>query len=134
MNTNHTNKNGKLIFPELSYLITSICFAAHNALGRFSREKQYCDLIEQKLKELRLPYKREHEVPGSGNIADFIIDDKIILEIKAKRLISKEDFYQIQRYLQSLDRQLGLLINFRNRYLKPIRVIRIDTDVRKKFL
>lgn len=35
----------------------------------------------------------------TGNILDFIVDDKIILEFKAKPIVLKEDYYQIQRYL-----------------------------------
>ena len=138
MSTNDTNKNdpdentGKLIYPELSYLLTGICFDTHNTHGRFAREKQYGDFIEEKLKERNVIYKREHNI-GEGNFVDFFIEDKIILEIKAKRLITKEDFYQLQRYLQSSNKRLGLLVNFRNRYLKPIRIIRIDTDIRKSF-
>ncbi|MGA2418111.1 MAG: GxxExxY protein [Candidatus Staskawiczbacteria bacterium] len=130
MNTNYTNK---LIYPELSYILTGICFDVHNSNGRFAREKQYCDLLEQKLKELKINYNREYNI-GDGNLVDFLVDDKIILEAKAKRLMGREDFYQLQRYLQSSGKQLGLLVNFRNRYLKPIRIIRIDTDTRKKFI
>lgn len=133
INTNYTNKNNKLIFPKLSYIITGILYDVHNALGRYSREKQYCDLIEIKLKELKIPFKREHTKNNTGNRVDFLIDDKIILEIKAKKFILKEDYYQLQRYLQSLNKKLGLIVNFRNRYLKPKRIIRIDTDARIKF-
>lgn len=51
MGANDTNNtNIKIIYPELSYLITGICFAVHNELGRFSREKQYSDAIEKKAK------------------------------------------------------------------------------------
>lgn len=130
----HTNKNEKLIFPEMSYLITGICFDAQNTLGRFSREKQYCDFIEEKLKELKIPFERELRQKKDGNVIDFMIDSKIILEAKAKRFILKEDYYQIQRYLQSLNIKLGLLVNFRSRYIKPLRIVRIDTDIRKKFV
>ncbi|OGZ70659.1 MAG: hypothetical protein A3F47_00165 [Candidatus Staskawiczbacteria bacterium RIFCSPHIGHO2_12_FULL_38_11] len=136
MNTNYTNgevkEDGKLIYPELSYILTGICFDTHNASGRFAREKQYCDLIEQKLKEKKISYIREFDI-GNGNIVDFVVEDKVILEAKAKRLVEREDFYQLQRYLQFSGKRLGLLVNFRNRYLKPTRIIRIDTDARKKF-
>jgi len=54
--------------------------------------------------------------------------------VKAKPLILKNDYYQTQRYLQALNIKLALLINFRNRYLKPIRVIKIDTGAKKKFV
>ena len=126
--------NNKVIYPELSYMLVGICFEIHNKLGRFSRERQYADAIEEKLKSIKVPYKREYKIERTGNVADFFVDGKIILELKAKSTIIKEDFYQVQRYLQVTNAKLALLVNFRNRYLKPIRVVKIDTDVRKKFI
>ena len=126
--------NNKIIYPELSYLIVGICFDVHNEKGRFLKERQYGDVLEERFKIAKIPYKREERVLDSGNITDFTLYGKIILEIKAKRLIGKDDFYQIQRYLQSTGMKLGILINFRNRYLKPMRVIRIDTDTKRKFV
>jgi len=131
MPTNYTNR--KIIYPKLSFKINGVCFKIHNQLGRYSREKQYCDLLEEEFKKLEITYKRECKIKRTGNVVDFLIADIIILEIKAKRIILKDDYYQIQRYLQASYCKLGLLINFRNRYLKPIRVIRIDTKNKTKF-
>ncbi len=125
--------NEKLVHPELSYLITGVCFEVHNQLGRFCREKQYGDVLEEKFLLLKIDYKREYTVGVTGNRIDFLIEDKIILEIKAKPLLLREDYYQTQRYLQVLNKKLGLIINFRNKYIRPKRVIRIDTDMRSKF-
>ena len=84
--------------------------------------------------ELKTPYIREYVFNNSGNRVDFLIDNKIILEVKAARMITKDDYHQIQRYLQSLDKKLGLMVNFHTHYLAPKRIVRIETDVRKKFL
>ena len=126
IHSNATNNANKLVHPELSYVITGICFDVHNTHGRYAREKQYCDATEEKLKELGLSYRREFPIGDSGNFVDFLIDNKIILEVKAKRVITKEDYFQLQRYLQASQVKLGLLVNFRSMYLRPLRVLRVD--------
>ncbi len=127
------NKGG-LIYPELSYLLTGILFSAHNELGQYCREKQYGDLIEKKLKESKTNYKREITIGDSGNIIDFIIEGKILLELKAKKIVLRQDFDQVQRYLQETGLQLGLLVNFRSNYLKPIRIVKIETKNKEKYI
>ncbi|MDO8469734.1 MAG: GxxExxY protein [bacterium] len=130
----NTNDSHALIYPELSYTIVGICFSVHNEEGRYSRERQYADALERKLKEAHMLYRRELGVLGTGNVVDFLIDEKIVLEIKAKRIITKEDYFQIQRYLQILNLPLGLLVNFRDKYLKPIRIVKINTPSKKRFV
>lgn len=83
-------------------------------------------MLEKKLKEIKLSYKREVSVSDSGNILDFIINDKIILELKSVVAINRDNYRQIQNYLQVTNLKLGFLINFRTKYLKPIRIMRID--------
>ena len=123
----------KIIYKDLSFKINGVCFKVHDQLGRYSREKQYCDLLEEEFKKLRISCIREFKINKTSNIADFLIDNRIILEVKAKKAILREDYYQIQRYLQASYCKLGLLINFRNRCLEPIRVVRIDTKNKTKF-
>jgi len=112
-----------LLYEDLTYEIRGISFEVHRELGRFAKEKQYADLLEKKFNERKIKYKRELIVSDSGNIIDFLIEDKIILEIKAKPFLLKVDYYQLQRYLQSTGIKLGLLINFRPVYLNPQRVL-----------
>ena len=137
MHTNNMNgatQDSKIIYPDLSYKIVGICFDVSNKLGRYAKEVQYSDAIESRLKEINLQYIREFSIANTRNRLDFLIEDSIILELKAKSILTKDDYFQIQRYLQILNKKLGLLVNFRSRYLKPIRIVRIDTDARKKFL
>src|SRR3989344_4919640 len=125
----------KLIYQDTTFKVNGILFSVHNDLGRYRNEQQYSDAIEQKLKENNLNYKREYILPASfsGESAgrskvDFLIEDKIILEIKAKDFITKEDYYQIRRYLDSAKKKLGLLVNFRNKALRIKRILNSNID------
>lgn len=99
-------------------------------LGRYRKEKQYGDALEEIFKKNNLSYEREKRLPPSfegekysRNIPDFIIENKIILDLKAKLMINKDDYFQMRRYLISLKKKLGLIINFRQVYLRPKRVL-----------
>lgn len=122
-----------IVYPELSYKICGLCFYIHNKLGRYRNEKQYTDALEQLLKENKIKYIREKASPSSfkgekerRNISDFIIDDKIVLDVKAKPFITKEDYFQLRRYLVSCNKKLGLIVNFRQKYLYPKRILNRD--------
>lgn len=120
----------KVILRELSYEINGLLFHVHNHLGRFCKEKVYCDAIEHELKERKIHYAREHIVPiqidnvvFTKNRADFLVEDQLILEIKAKRFVSREDYLQTRGYLTALNLPLALLINFQQRFLTPRRIL-----------
>lgn len=118
--------NKEIIHKELSYEIFGILYKAHDTLGRYAREKQYCDLIESILKGKSIIYDREKKLSATGadlNKADFIIDGKIILEVKVVPLVGREEYYQVLRYLDFSKLKLGILVNFRQKYLKPKRII-----------
>ena len=133
MNANDTNKREKIVLKELSYLITGILFDVHNNLGRFCREKQYGDMLETLLKERNIFYEREKEIPVDKienkftNRVDFVINNELLIDLKAKDIVTKEDFYQMNRYLNAIGYKLGFIVNFRNKFLKPIRVIRANS-------
>ncbi|MBI5530854.1 MAG: GxxExxY protein [Candidatus Doudnabacteria bacterium] len=113
----------EFLFGDLTFKIRKVLFDVHNELGMYGREKQYADLAETKFKEFGFNTKREVRVGDTGNIVDFIIDDKVVLEFKAKPFLMADDYNQIQRYLHILNFRLGLLINFRTKYLSPKRVL-----------
>lgn len=120
----------EIVYRDLSYKINGILFAVHNELGQFYNEKQYCDKIEYRLKELNLKYEREKILPPSfekefegRNKLDFLIENKIILEVKTKRFLDNNDYYQVKRYLIVLNKKLGILVNFRRKYITPKRIL-----------
>lgn len=119
-------KDIEVYHPKLSYEIVGILFNVHDKLGRFCREKQYCDEAEAMLKLKQIPYKREqflNEDNNRTNKVDFLIKDLIILEIKAKTALERTDYAQVKRYLENSNLKLGILVNFHNKYIKPIRIL-----------
>jgi len=108
-----------LLHEELSYKVRGILYEVHNELGSYRNEKQYCDKIEFGLKEKGLKYEREKillpsfdgEQKGRNRI-DFIVEDKIIIEVKVVPSFSPNDFKQCKRYLVSSNKELCLLVNF----------------------
>ncbi|MBU4257415.1 GxxExxY protein [Patescibacteria group bacterium] len=120
----------KVAHKELSYKITGLLFKTHKNLGRYRNEKQYSDYFEELLKQERIKYVREFKFEdhqyGQGKIrciCDFIIEDKIILEFKAKNFITKDDYYQAKRYLITLNLQLAIIVNFRQQRIVPKRIL-----------
>ena len=119
----------EIVHKELSYVLTGLFFRIHRELGRFCRERQYSDTFEQLLIENKFDYKREFEIrkfqsdASDGNRVDFLIAKKIIIDFKAKNFITKDDYYQMQRYLRGANLELGMIVNFRQSHLKPKRVL-----------
>ena len=125
-----TNTTNKLLYPELSYVVCGLCFKVHNSLGRFRNEKQYADALESLFKENNIRYEREEELEPSfegehkrRNVADFVVEDKIVLELKTKTALTQEDYFQVKRYLATCGKKLGILVNFRTKYLAPKRIL-----------
>lgn len=123
-------KNDKVIYPELSYIINGLIFKTHNALGRFRSEKSYADYFEDLLKRESIIYKREFPLEptfknerGRRNVPDFIVEDKIVIDFKAKKIITKEDYFQMKRYLAVSEKRLGIIVNFRQKYATIKRVL-----------
>ena len=115
-----------IIEMDLSYQLVGIFFYVQKQLGRYYREVQYCDAIEQELKVRKFRYRREYPIPVAGRLSnrvDFLIPGRVIVDVKAKPFIEPQDYDQMRRYLHSANIQLGLIVNFRNKFLLPKRVL-----------
>jgi len=131
----------ELLYKELSYELRGILFEVRNLCGPGHKEKIYCNGVEELLIVNKIPHKREKNIkiysPITGKIIgyyrpDFIIDEKILLEVKAVDIIPKNFIGQMYSYLKVSNYELGIFVNFRspNIYIKRI----IYTNDRKKFL
>ncbi len=109
-----------LIYKDLSYKIIGTCFEVHNNLGSGFLEIVYKDALEYEFKKANIPFEREvkYEVNYKGLIlphkffADFVINDKIILEVKSVSSIVNEFIAQTLNYLKVSKNKLGLIVNF----------------------
>ena len=109
-----------LIYPEESKKLLGLALQLHNEMGCGFREKVYQDAFEVLLKENKIPYEREkhidllfHGVKLEHDFYyDFLIDNKIGVELKAVSEIIGEFEAQIINYLHISNHKLGLLLNF----------------------
>ncbi|TDU42837.1 GxxExxY protein [Gelidibacter sediminis] len=123
--------NENLIYREEAYKIVGICMEVHRELGKGFNEVVYSDALEIEFIEHNINYLREKRylISYKGNIlshqykADFIIDDKIVLEIKAIECLNTAHLKQTLNYLAVSKLKPGLLINFGEDSLKYKRVV-----------
>ena len=103
----------------------------HNQLGKGFNEVVYADALEIEFMDSGINYSREKQyaINYKGNIlrhkykADFIIDNKIVLEIKAIDSLVSAHIKQTLNYLAVSKLRLGLLINFGEDSLKYKRIV-----------
>lgn len=119
-----------LVYPELSYQLTGILFKIHNKLGPNFQEKYYQRAIEVELKKQSVSYQREkmvklkYESEDIGKyFLDFIVDNKIVLEIKTDEFFRRRYLQQVLDYLSATNLKLAIIVNFRKDKLFYKRII-----------
>lgn len=126
--------NKEILHKELSYQIVGILYEVHKKLGRFCKHGQYCEAIEILLKQRETNYQREinfdinfgEDALKEGNRLDFFIKDIIPLEVKVKKILTIDNYAQMKRYLKATNRKLGIIVNFREKSIKPKRILNKD--------
>jgi GxxExxY protein len=112
----------KVIYKKLSYEIVGVSFEVFNKIGPGHREKTYCKAIEEILISKKIVFKTQYHIVIKINDVvivrryfDFLIDDKIIVEVKVTDHLHKRDIDQLYSYLKAGKYKLGILINFTSR-------------------
>ena len=123
----------EIIYKKLSYKVNGAAFETQNTLGRYRGHGQYVEKLESALLKNGLKCSREVPLAPSfqaekknRNIPDLVVEGeegRLVIEVKAKRILTKKDYFQLQRYLASGNFRLGILLNFRQYCLKPKRII-----------
>jgi len=111
---------------ELFKAILDSSFEVHKTLGPGLLENTYKQCLAHELKERGITVEIEKELPviykGSkldcGYRLDLLVENEIIVELKAVEKLTDINMAQILTYLKLSNKQLGLLINFNKVYLK----------------
>ena len=121
-----------LLHKDLSYKIQGIAFEIRKDFGLGHKEQIYQKAFEEGLKSEAIPHEREKSIkifsPRDGKFIglyrpDFIIDEKIIIEIKTYKFVPRDEMRKIYDYLRNSKYELGYLVNFASPRLYMKRII-----------
>ncbi len=97
-----------------------MCFESASSIRTWLLESVYEECLYYELKKRNLSVQKQKPLPliyedvklEIGYRVDIIIEDKLILEIKAVEALNDIHFAQLLTYLKLTDCKLGMLINF----------------------
>jgi GxxExxY protein len=121
----------EIIYKDESFKIIGLCMEVHNNLGKGFLEIVYKDALEYEFRKNNIQFEREKEydvnykdiILSHKFYADFVVFDKIILEVKGMAGIADEHIAQTLNYLKVSGCKLGLIVNFGEISLQYKRVV-----------
>lgn len=126
---------------ELSAIVVDIAVKLHAKFGPGLHERVYSVVMAHELRKRGLRVEREVPVPiryenlifEEGFVADIIIEEKLILELKVVECLTAIHRRQLLTYLRLRDVKLGLLLNFGECYMKDgiVRIVNGLEDERQ---
>lgn len=119
------------LYKEENYTIVGILFEVHKNLGKGFSEVVYKDAVEYEFQKNDIPFEREKEFSVSYKettlkhkfYADFVVFNKIILEIKTVDCFNNAHYNQCLNYLKVSECKLAILANFNSISLEYKRII-----------
>jgi GxxExxY protein len=119
MNTKPKTMVENLLYPDLSYQVVGLAMEVHNRLGYGFWEKVYENALMILLRKAGIKAQQqcaikvyfEGEEVGSY-VADIVVEESIILELKAQDTITNADRAQTLNYLKATGYKLAIVLNF----------------------
>lgn len=106
-------------FDELSGRVIEAAIAVHRELGPGFLESIYESALKTALRHRGIVYEAQKEVTilfegeESGvHRLDLVVDDEIVVELKAVKALEDIHFAQVRSYLKATGLHVGLLLNF----------------------
>lgn len=119
------NQNKEFPLKDITEKIISCAIEVHSALGPGLLESLYEEALVEEFKLRRISFERQKEVvlkykgKNIGNHRlDLLVEDKVIVELKATDAINKIYEAQLLTYLKATNKRIGLLVNFNVERLK----------------
>lgn len=110
---------GKLEYEDLTYKIRAVIFEVYNILGPGFKENIYHNALLDELEKSGLHYeeKKKIRIVYKNNEVgtyepDFVIEGKVIVEIKSVEVMLKVFEKQLYSYLKATKYRVGILVNF----------------------
>ncbi len=107
------------LYPELSDKIRTTVYEVYNTLGPGFKEIVYQSALAKEFQLQKVPYEEKKKIPviyKKEKIGvyepDFIVDAKIIVEIKAEPKLNKINVVQLYYYLKGTEYKVGFIVNF----------------------
>jgi GxxExxY protein len=130
----------QLLYKDITEKIIGASFEVHKFLGNGFQEVIYQRALAYELSKVGLEFSREikqdifykdMEKPIGTRRADFVVEDKVMVELKA--LIKLEDVHMAQalNYLKAYRLEVGLLINFGSKSLTFKRLISSESRINR---
>lgn len=107
------------LYRELTERVIQCSYQVHNELGAGFLEKVYQNALAVQMREADISFKQEHPLSVfyrnqlvGEYVSDFVIEDKVIVELKAVSELSPAHEVQLVNYLKAIGLRVRLVINF----------------------
>lgn len=118
------------VYKDLSYTINNVLFAVQNEIGSGHKELVYQNAVAEEFKKRGIAFTRETQIPVTYRgkkvrvyQPDFVIEDKVILELKSLPFIGEKEKKQLWSYIKGSRYHLALLANMGQGKVETIRIV-----------
>ncbi len=125
-------ESSKVVYKELSYEVMGAIFEVFRELGYGYKERYYEDAITKEFSNRKINFKRQvpYKLVYKGEIIgnyrfDFLVENKIIVELKRGNYFSRNNITQTLQYLKTANLKLAILVNITSKGAKFKRILNI---------
>ncbi len=123
-------ENKSYQYSDITHKVIGAAMKVHSTLGNGFQEVIYQRALAIELQKEKISYQRELEMPifyagediGTRRV-DFLVEDKVMVELKAVTLLEDVHLAQAINYLEAYHLEVGLLLNFGAKSLEFRRLI-----------